>query len=204
MKTSVYEGKKYEEVVEKALEELGLKENEVLIQKSEKKGGLFKGNVIEVKVIKMTDVIEYMKQYLSELITNMGIDVTFESKIREEQVTLKMYSNQNPILIGKNGQTLAALQKIVRQVVFKEIGIYPNVILDVENYKERKLKSIERLAKNVAREVIKTKVEVKLEDMNSYERRIVHNALTNYKDIYTISEGEDPNRHIIIKPKKDK
>ena len=76
------------------------------------------------------------------------------------------------------------------------------VNLDVENYKEKKLKSIEFLAKKITREVSKTKVETKMDSMNSYERRVVHNLLANNKYVYTESIGEEPNRCVVIKPKE--
>ena len=82
-----------------------------------------------------------------------------------------------------------------------KFGILPHLILDVENYKENQEKRIERLAKKLAREVVRTKVEIKLDNMNSYERRLVHNILSKDKKVYTISEGEEPNRHVIIKLK---
>ena len=124
--------------------------------------------------------------------------------IREEQINLKMYSDMNNILIGKNGQTLVAITNILKQTIFNELGRYPYIILDVENYKEKKISNIERLAKRVAREVSKTKVDAALENMNSYERRIVHNILTNYKHVTTTSEGEEPNRHVVIKYVEEK
>ena len=77
--------------------------------------------------------------------------------------------------------------------------IYPHIVLDVENYKEKQELNLERLAKKLAREVVKTKVDVKLDNMNSYERRIIHNTLGNNKKVSTISEGEEPNRHVVIK-----
>ena len=92
-----------------------------------------------------------------------------------------------------------AIQAILRQQVYNEIGVYPYILLDVENYKEKKISRLERDAKRIAREVLKTKVDVKLDDMNSYERRIIHNALTKYKNLSTTSEGEEPNRHIVIR-----
>ena len=130
----------------------------------------------------------------------MGLDVSFESKIREKQITIKMYSDNNSILIGKSGQTLQALTTVLKQIVYNETKQYPYLILDVEYYKEKQVKYLERLAKNIAREVAQTKNEVALENMNSYERRVIHNILTDNKKVYTISEGEEPNRHVIIKP----
>jgi spoIIIJ-associated protein len=131
----------------------------------------------------------------------MGLEVTFESKLREEQIYIKMYSNNNSILIGKDGKTLSSLMIIVKQMLNTQFGITPHLILDVENYKENQEKRIERLAKRLARDVIRTKTEVKLDNMNSYERRLVHNILSDNDKVCTISEGEEPNRHVIIKLK---
>ena len=75
--------------------------------------------------------------------------------------------------------------------------------LDASDYKDKQVSHLERLAKNIAREVRNTGREVVMDNMNSYERRIVHNVLTDFKGVMTISEGEEPNRHIIVKPKKD-
>lgn len=204
MKIRSYEGKTEAEALEKALAELNLTESDVLFRSEEKKGKLFKASTIELKVIPISEVEEYAKEYLNNLLTDMGIETSFESRIREKQIYLKMYSNNNPVLIGKNGQTLEALQTIIKNVINRLIGLYPVIVLDVGNYKEKQEKRIENLAKNTAREVLKTKVEVRLENMNSYERRIVHNILTDYKGIYTVSEGEEPNRYVVIKIKEDK
>ena len=133
----------------------------------------------------------------------MGLKVTYESNIREKQINIKMYSDNNAILIGKNGQTLAALTTIAKQYIYNKVGVYPYLNLDVENYKDKQVMHLEHLAKNIAREVRETNNPVAMENMNSYERRIVHNALTNFKGISTESEGEEPNRHVVIRPKKD-
>ena len=130
----------------------------------------------------------------------MDLDVKFETSRREKQITIKMFSDNNAILIGKNGQTLSALTTIVKQYVHNQIGLYPYINLDVENYKDKQVMYLERLAKTLAREVRSTKQEVVMENMNSYERRIVHNILTNFKGVKTESEGEEPNRHVVIKP----
>ncbi len=204
MKTKIYEGKNESEALEKALKELKLTESEVLYKAEEVKGKLFKTSTTRISIIAISEVEEFIKEYLKQLLTDMGIEATFESRIREKQIYIKMYSNNNPILIGKNGQTLEALQNIVKNVVSNNVGIYPVVMLDVENYKEKQEKRIERLAKDTAREVLRTKVEARLENMNSYERRIVHNILTDFKGIYTTSEGEEPNRYVVIKIKEDK
>lgn len=203
MKLEVYEAKTLEEAKAKALESLNVEENEILFKTEEKKGKLFKGNTYLFKAIKIADIASFLKEKLAELLVNMGIDAKYETNVRDEQISIKIYSDKNSILIGKNGQTLMAIQTVLRQMVHNEIGLYPYILLDVENYKEKKIGHLERNAKRIAKEVLKTKIEVKLDDMNSYERRIVHNALSNFKNISTTSEGEEPHRHIVISYKED-
>lgn len=203
MNKIIKEGKNLSDLLEQIEEEQGLNSNQLLYTSYEKKGGLFKGNIIVVEAISYNDLKEDIKNFLSELLLNLGLEVTLESKLRENQIVINMNSNNNPLLIGKNGQTLKALETIVRQYILKEFKSCPIISLDVENYKIKQQKRIERLAKNVAREVSKTKIEVALENMNSFERRLVHNILSDNKYVYTESVGEDPNRHVIIKPKND-
>ena len=134
----------------------------------------------------------------------MGLEVSFETNIRNKQITIKMFSDNNAILIGKNGQTLSALTLLCKQAIYSQLGIYVYINLDVENYKDKQIAHLERLAKNIAREVRQTQTPVVMDNMNSYERRVVHNILTNFKGVKTESEGEEPNRHIIVKPARSK
>ena len=203
MEVYVYEGKNEELVLEKALNDLNVSENDILIKKEKIKGGLFKGDTFKFTVIKLTDVQSSIKEFLNEVLNKMGIEVQFESSMREKQINIKMFSDNNPILIGKNGQTLSALTTLVKQYVFNQIGVYPYINLDVENYKDKQVMHLERLAKNIAREVRNTKNPVTMENMNAYERRIVHNVLTNFKGVKTESEGEEPNRHVVVKPSEE-
>lgn len=203
MNIEIFEGKEEKEVLNNALESLNCTVDDVLYYVTKSKAGLLKKEVISVHITKLEDVVIFIKEYLTNLTKDMGLDVSFESKIREKQITIKMYSDNNSILIGKNGQTLQALTTVLKQVVFNKIKQYPYLILDVENYKEKQVKYLERLAKNIARDVARTKVEVALENMNSYERRVIHNILSESKTVYTISEGEEPNRHVVVKPKED-
>lgn len=203
MKLEVFEGKTLEEAKEKALNSLNVEEKDVYIKEEEIKGKLFKATTYKCSVIKYSDIADFVKDKLKEMLSNMGLDVKFETTVRDEQINIKMYSDNNNILIGRNGQTLIAIQTILRQIVHNEIGIYPYILLDVENYKEKKNSNLERTAKRIAKEVQKTKIDVSLDNMNSYERRIIHNALSNFKNISTLSEGEEPNRHIVIRYKED-
>lgn len=203
MNIAVFEGKEEQETLEKGLNELGKTIDDVLYYVTKSKAGLIKKEITQVHIVLLEDILNFSKLYLENITRDMGLDVSFESKVREKQITIKMYSDNNSILIGKNGGTLQALTTILKQVIYNEIHQYPYIILDVENYKEKQVKYLERLAKNIAREVAQTKVEVSLENMNSYERRVIHNILSENNKVYTISEGEEPNRHIIVKPKED-
>jgi len=199
-----YIGKTKEEAIENALNELELDINDIIIIEKEKKQGLFSSKKCEIEVIKKSSIVEEVNEFLISVTKYMGIETQIEIKIRDNTVNMKMFSDNNNILIGKGGQTLTALQHIIRQMILSKYKIKMNILLDVENYKEKQIKNIEYLAKQTAREVSRTKIEAKLSPMNSYQRRIVHSILTNFRGVTTESVGTEPNRCIVIKPKEGK
>lgn len=201
MEKYIYEGKTYEEAKSKALTELKVAEDNLIINVLEEKNTLLKKNV-KIEVINYNDIIDYTKELINEITKLMELNVNLEVRRREENITIKIFSDHNAVLIGKNGYTIQALQTIIRQIIYNEINYNLSIILDVENYKEKKIKNIEYLAKKTAREVAKTKIEAKLDSMNSYERRIVHSILADDKYVYTESIGEEPDRCVVIKPKE--
>ena len=199
-----YTGKTKEEAIQNAKEELQEVEENLFIKELETtKGGLFKSKKVEIEVIEKREVIKDIKDYLIKILKLMGYNVNIEIKNKEEVPKYVIFSDNDALLIGKNGKNLKALSTIVSQYLNKELGRNYKFVIDVNEYKEKREHTLERLAKRIAREVAQTKVEVKLDSMNSYERRIVHNALTNSKKVYTESEGEEPNRCVVIKPKKE-
>jgi len=199
MKYELFTAKTLEEALEEAKNKLSLEEDNYVYNYEETKGKLFKAGSFNVKVYLLNDICEYLKDYLKKLISDMGIDVNFETKIREKTIEIKMISDNNPILIGRNGQTLKALECILMQVVNKETSKHVRIMLDVEGYKEKQVRRLERLAINLAKDCVRTKTDVHMDSMNAYERRIVHNKLTNFKGVKTESIGEEPNRHLVIK-----
>lgn len=202
MNTYKFEDKTIEEAKNKALKELNInEENIIIINKTEKNGLLKKSASIEL--VTVDEIINYLKDSLNEILSLMGIEANYEVRRRENRIEIKVFSDNNAILIGKNGRTMQSLQTILRFILKNHVASDLSVMLDVENYKEKRNRNIEYLAKKVARDVAKTKVETKLDNMNSYERRIVHNILSDNKYVYTVSEGEEPNRHVIIKPRED-
>lgn len=200
MEKIIKEGKEVDVILEEILNDNNLSKDEIIYTVNDKKGKLFQGNLKEVTVYKKETINNEIKNYLKELIENMGLEVSFELSTKDERTTIKMYSNNNPILIGKNGQTLKALETLAKQKIQNETGIHYKITLDVSNYKDKIKRNLERLAINTAKEVVKTKIPVALDNMTSYERMIIHNKLTDFKGVKTESEGEEPNRHIVIKP----
>ena len=202
MKKYTYQAKTFEEARNNALADLMEQQENLYINEIESSTKLFnKKSVIEV--IKKEDVLEYIKELIKNITKYMGLTVNMEVKKREDNVTISLYSDNNGILIGKDARTLNALTIIIKQAVYNQIGTYYNFVLDVSEYKEKQQYFIERAAKKTAREVARTKIDAKLEPMNSYERRIVHNVLTNYRNIYTESEGVEPHRYVVIKYKQE-
>ena len=203
MKKYYYEGKTKESAIELALEELKITEEDLIINDVEEKSGLLK-KLVKIEVLNMNEIIAFIKETITEITKNMGVEANLEVRRRENNVSVTIFSDNNSILIGKNGKNVAALQLLVRQMVNSKLKDSIGIVLDVGNYKEKRVKSIEYLAKKLAREAYKTKTEVTMDSMNSYERRIVHAVLADDKYVYTESIGEEPNRKVVIKLKEGK
>lgn len=198
-----FTGKTKEEAIKEAkikLEEQD--ENKLIISEVDTKKTLFSKKV-EIEVIEKREVIQFIKDYTYSILKNMGFSVQIEIFNKQETPTFRVYSDNDALLIGREGKNLKALRHIIGQAIKKEINNNLKFVIDVSNYQEKKEKNLVFLAKRIAREVATSKVEVKLDSMNSYERRIIHNALTNNKKVYTESIGEEPNRCVVIKPKED-
>lgn len=200
MKIYTYEGKNLEELTLQALKELNVKEEEMLTSVKEETVGLLKKKKYTLTVVLKSDVLAFSKEYLKTLVEGMGVGVNFETLRKDNYLKIILHPKNSSILIGKEGRTLSSIQNVLRAVLTKETGMHINIILDVENYKEKSQRHIERLAKNLAKEVQKTKEPVRMDSMNSYERRLIHEVLKDFKGITTESEGEEPNRAVVIKP----
>lgn len=192
-----------EEALNQVLAKLNASESEIVYSYEEVKGGLFKGTTYECSGFLKLDILADAEEYLKSIIKGMGVDCNIEVSTKENTTTLKIYSSNNPVIIGKNGQNLEALTTIVRQYIKNITNNGPRIILDVEDYKDRQVKRLERLAKNLARDVVRTKTDVEMDSMNSYDRRIVHNVLTDFRGVTTESVGEEPNRRVVIKYSKE-
>ena len=199
-----FQAKSEDGLLEKALLELNLKKEDVITKTYEEKGGLFSGKKYTLEVVKLSDIASLGKEVLEELLNNMKIKSNIETKIRESQIKYEIFSQNNSMLIGKKGHILDSIQTYLRQTIYNAVDIFVNVSVDVEKYKEKQNYFLERKVKKIARDVTLSKVDVKLDPMNSYERKVVHSALQGFKYIKTESEGEEPNRCVVIKYEENK
>ena len=144
------------------------------------------------------------KKYLENILKalNIGYQIEARSIGNEQQIHYIIDSYENSLLIGVKGKTLEALQVLIRNLisVYSKENIVTTV--DIGGYRSNRTHQLEILATKSAKEVVKTKAPLKLKPMNSYERRIIHEKLSEWRDVYTESEGEGENRAIVIKPKK--
>ena len=154
---------------------------------------------------KIAEIKKAAHEFLEGVFKTMDMDVEISEDYQKDTgiLTVNMEGEDMGVLIGKRGQTLDSLQYLVSLVVNKDLDGYIHVKADTENYRERRKKTLENLAKNIAFKVKRTRQSVALEPMNPYERRIIHSALQNEKYITTYSEGEEPYRKVVVAIKKD-
>lgn len=177
----------------KCLDELDVYNNEILTKEYEE------NDKYNMEVVKKQDVKEFIRDYITKVTEEMGVSTKIEINEDEDVFTVKMFSDNNPILIGKDGRTLSSLQHLIRQTLSNQIKFNVKVNLDASNYKAKKEKFFEKDIKNIINDVIKNKDEIKLDPMNSYNRRIVHSIASEYYNIETESFGEEPNRYVVIR-----
>lgn len=194
-----YEGKTEEEALEKALKQLKLTRENIIIKSEYVEGKLFKGSKYILSVIIKEEILDYIKQYINIIATKMNISIDCDVSIHEDNFNITLVSDNNSILIGKEGRTLNAIQLLIRQSIKNQTTLNIKLNVDIANYKLKKLKNIEKQVKKIANEILKTKIDVSLDSMNSYERRLVHSIINEYSNLETESIGEGKDRHIVIK-----
>ena len=204
LKINKYEAKTEEEALNKAMVELNCEKDNLLYKTDFVEGKLFKSSKYIVSVVQKSEIKKYIKDYFDTLANKMNITIDSEILYKNEGFNIILLTSNNSLLIGKDGKNLKALQNLIRQSLKVKTDLSIKVNIDISNYKEKKLKHLEREIKKIAKEVQKTKVDVSIDPMNSYERRYIHNALSEFKNISTESEGEGKNRHIVIRYVEDK
>ncbi len=202
MKTIMVSGKTIEDAVKTGLLQLNATEDRVKINIVEQpsKGflGLIGSKNAKVELELIPDPLEEAVLFLQDLFRTMHISITIDQHQDSEGALFQLSGSELGILIGKRGQTLDALQLLVNIVANRYSTSHIRIILDAENFRERRKKTLEELASRLAIRVLKTKKEVILEPMNSQERKIIHSELQSHPSVKTYSKGEEPNRRIVI------
>ena len=198
-----YEGRTYEEALQKCLRTLELDETEIYIDTKELEPSENNKNKVEITVLPKSEVIEYIKEIVQNIGNALISNITTKVSDTNDVLNVSIYSDVNPILIGKDGKNLSAIQTIIKQSIFKKFNRNIKITVDIANYKTKKIKNLKYEVTKIAKEVLNSKVEAHLDPMNSYERRIVHTLISEFENLETISEGEEPNRYVVIKYKEN-
>jgi len=209
MKFAEHTGKTVEDAIEACLAELGVERDRVEIQVLEeptKRGlfGLLGTRLAKVRVSYEDNPGELACDFLKKVCASMSVTAEFEMTQRGQHWLINITGAELGILIGRRGDTLEALQYLTNLAVAKQLSEKVRVIIDVEGYRQRREETLARLAKRLSEKVKRTGNRVVLEPMNPHERRIIHTALQDDPRISTFSEGEEPNRKVVISLKRTK
>ena len=202
-------GKTIDEAVNEALTELGTERENVEIEvlNEGKRGILGLGaEDARVRVIMNETPLQKAEKYVKDVMKSFGIEVEIKSSYEDETVNIEIIGDSEEVgkVIGRRGDTLDALQYLTSLVVNKGEENYIRVTIDTENYRGKREETLIKLAKRMAGVVSRSNKSVTLEPMNPNERRIIHSALQEYRNVTTYSTGKDPNRCIVISTKKKK
>jgi len=204
------EGRTKEEAIEKALKRIGVPVRNPQIELVHESKGIFgfigsrmvKVRVsyeIEPEASRLTEA----RQVLERILKEMGIDCTIEAFDRRETFYLNIISEREGLLIGRRGETIDALQYLVNRIVNKHPKEQVNVILDIENYRDRREEKLRRLAQRLASQVKMTGEPLTVPPMNAHDRRIIHITLQDDQDVKTMSTGNGSYRKVVISLRGD-
>jgi len=194
------EGKTAELAIASALEELGAERGECEIEVVRKEG-LFKSAL--VRVSKKCGMPEAAESYMRELLDKMALEIEPEVVLDGDKgLIINLEGRDNGIAIGYRGEVLDAMQYLASLALNKGGKDYVKITLDAENYREKRAQTLGNLALRLAEKAIKSGRVLEVEPMNPYERKVFHTALADNPDIRTESEGEEPNRYVVITPLK--
>ena len=157
---------------------------------------------IDAPVSDKSKSIEKAEKFLQDIFKQMNLNVKIEAVELEEGQMLNLCGENLGILIGKHGQTLDALQYLVNLAANRNENQRVRFILDVENYRSRRSETLKNLSKTLAERAVRLNQDVRLEPMNRHERKVIHTSLQDNESVTTYSIGEEPNRYIVISPKK--
>lgn len=207
----IVSGKTVEDAVQRGLRELSVSREEVQVTILEEpaKGlfGLFGSKEAKVELALLEEMkhepsgnepIDHAIQFLMDVFEAMNQQVEIELVENEDHARLQFHGDELGILIGRRGQTLDALQYLANIVANRHANEHLRIIVDAENFRERRKQTLEQLADRLANKVVRTGNEVVLEPMTPLERKIIHTHLQQHPDVKTYSKGDEPNRKVVI------
>lgn len=192
-----YTGKTVEDALKAASEDTNTPVDELIYVITDKTKGIFNKKMV-VDVYDLSDVIRFAEDYVLGVTDNLGIESTVNTKLDDEIIRITIDSTHNPILIGKNGKTLQALNELTKLAISNHFHKRFRVLLDVNGYKDSKYDRLARIARKCAHEVQKTKTTYTFDPMPADERRTIHNACSGMPNIRTESTGEGTHRQVNI------
>ncbi len=193
-----YEGRTEEEAVAKACEDLQIADPKSLnYQVISVKKSLF-STTVTIGIYSITDVIVFADDYIRRCLKALGLEGSTEAKYEDGVIKLNIVCNRNKNVIGRNGDTLRSINELTRSACFNRFGGHYRILLNCDGYKENKYDKFVSMARHYAAEVSKTHITAVMDPMTSDERRIVHQALSNYPHIKTQSLGTGHKRHVTI------
>lgn len=196
MKT--YEGKTLDDVIQHACKDLGITPDELTYEIIEEKKGLFSKKVV-IECYCESMVQEYLESFVRKTLTNMGFQVETVSYIQDGRIYCNINTDNNSILIGKGGVILRAFNLIARQAVQNEFKKRFEISLDINGYKENRYRKVSAMAKRLGKQVLRTKIAVKLDPLPADERKVVHQTIADFnKHLKTESQGEGKDRFTTI------
>jgi len=195
MKT--FTAKTVEEAIKAACAALGVDEAHLTFEVTEEKKSLFK-KTATIAVYDEDDAQEYAQEYIRKSLLALGISASTECVKEDDIFKITIDSDRNPVIIGKSGKTLQALNELTKLAVSNKFRHRYRILLDVGGYKEDKYERISRIAKRNANQVLRNHFTVQLDPMSPDERRVVHNTLSGWEHIKTESSGEGANRAVSI------
>ncbi len=206
MKQVTATGQTVDEAINSALSQLQTTREyvDITIIDQGKKGlfGVFGARPAVIKVTVKIDPVEEAKKFLMNVCKEMDAPIEINTRKEGKNIYFDIVSDKSALLIGKRGQTLNSLQYLTQLVLNKYTKQYLTVILDVENYRQKRMETLIELANKLANQAVRMNKEISLEPMPSYERKIIHTALSNHEQVMTFSTGTEPNRYIVISPKQ--
>jgi len=199
------EGTTVEEAIDNALQELGTGRDRVTVEVLEEgtRGlfGFLGQRPARIRATRRRTKAEVAEEFLTTLVSKLGVDASVQCKGEEDGIVSFNLTGKNlGLIIGYHGQTLNAVQYLANVAVATVSDERKRIMVDVEGYRERRQRTLERLAYRLARKAQRTGRRVELEPMVPHERKLIHTTLADNRRVRTHSEGEDPNRRVIISP----